>query len=54
MSKLCYKTIINNLLKKAIDQYIQNTIQIFQIWHNLSSELTSILAMQKQQTDRPN
>jgi hypothetical protein len=32
---------INNLLKKAIDQYIQDTIQVFQIWHNLCSELTS-------------
>ena len=44
---------INNLLKKAIDQYIQDTIQVFHIWHNLSSELTSILAIQKQTTNRP-
>ena len=36
---------INNLLKKAIDQYIQGTIQVhfvFQVWHNLCSELTSM------------
>ena len=33
---------INNLFKKAIDQYIQDTIQVFQIWHNLCSELTSM------------
>ena len=32
---------------QAIDQYIQDTIQVFQIWHNLCSELTSILAIQK-------
>ena len=38
---------INNLLKKAIDQYIHDTIQVFQIWHNLCAELTSILAIQK-------
>ena len=44
---------INNLLQKAIDQYIQDTIQVFQIWHNLCSELTSILAIQKQPTNRP-
>ena len=37
---------INNLLKKAIYQYIQDTIQVFQISHNLCSELTSILAIQ--------
>jgi hypothetical protein len=28
---------INNLLKKGIYQYIQDTIQLFQIWHNLCS-----------------
>ena len=39
------------ILKKAIDQYIHDTI--FQIWHNLCSELTSILAIQKQPTNRP-
>ena len=44
---------INNLLKKGIYQYIQDTIQLFQIWHNLCSELTSILAIQKQPTNRP-
>ena len=33
---------INNLFKKAIDQYIQDTIQVIQIWHNLCSELTSL------------
>jgi hypothetical protein len=27
------KTKFNNLLKKAIDQYIQGMIQVFQIWH---------------------
>ena len=32
----------NNLFKKAIDQYIQDAIQVFQIWHNLYSELTSM------------
>jgi hypothetical protein len=47
------KKIINRFLKKAIDQYIQDTIQVFQIWHNLCSELTSILAIQKQPTNRP-
>ena len=26
---------INNLFKKEIDHYIQDTIQVFQIWHNL-------------------
>jgi hypothetical protein len=41
------------MLKKAIDQYIQDTIQVFQIWHNLCSELMSILAIQKQPTNRP-
>jgi hypothetical protein len=30
--------------------YGQDTIQLFQIWHNLCSELTSILAIQKQPT----
>ena len=44
---------MNNLFIKPIDQYIQDTIQVFQIWHNLSSELTSILAIQKQTTNRP-
>jgi len=44
---------INHLRIKAIDQYIQDTIQVFQIWHNLCSELTSILAIQKQPTNRP-
>jgi hypothetical protein len=44
---------INNLLKKAIYQYIQDTIQVFQISHNLCSELTSILAIQEQPTNRP-
>jgi hypothetical protein len=45
---------INNLLKKkAIDQYIQDTIQVFEFWHNLCSELTSILAIKKQPTNRP-
>jgi uncharacterized membrane protein len=29
-------------LKKAIDQYIQDTIQVCQIWHNLCSERTSM------------
>ena len=28
--------------KKAIDQYIQDTIQVFEFWHNLCSELTSM------------
>ena len=32
---------INNLPKKAIIQYIQDTTQVFQTWHNLCSELTS-------------
>jgi hypothetical protein len=41
------------LKKKAIDQYIQDTIQVFQILHNLCVELTSILAIQKQPTNRP-
>jgi hypothetical protein len=44
---------INNLLKKEIYQYIQDTIQVFQISHNLCSELTSILAIQEQPTNRP-
>jgi hypothetical protein len=33
---------INNLFKEAIDQYIQDTRQVFQVWHNLCSELTSM------------
>ena len=41
------------MFKKAIDQYIQDTIQVFQVWHNLCAELTSILAIQKQPTNRP-
>ena len=44
---------INNSLKKTIDQYMHDTIQVFQIWHNLCSELMSILAIQKQPTNRP-
>ena len=44
---------INNLLKKEIYQYIQDTIQVFQISHNLCSELTSILSIQEQPTNRP-
>jgi hypothetical protein len=28
--------------KEAIDQYIQDTSQVFQVWHNLCSELTSM------------
>jgi hypothetical protein len=32
---------------------IQDTIQVFQIWHNLCSELASILSIQKQPTKRP-
>ena len=45
---------MNNLFIKPIDQYIQvYTIQVFHIWHNLSSELTSILAIQKQTTNQP-
>jgi hypothetical protein len=34
---------MNNLHKNAIDQYIEDTIQVFQIWHNLCSELTSMV-----------
>ena len=30
------------MFKKAIDQYIQDTIQVFQVWHNLCSEMTSM------------
>jgi len=41
------------LLKKAIDQYIHDTIQVFQIWHDLRSEMRNILAIQKQPTNRP-
>jgi hypothetical protein len=44
---------MNNLFIKPIDQYIQDKIQVFHIWHNLSSELTSILAIQKQTTNQP-
>ena len=40
-SKRCLKH-INNLFKKAIDQYIQDMRQLFQAWHNLCSELTSM------------
>ena len=29
---------------QAIDQYLQDVIQVFQIWHKLCSELTSITA----------
>jgi hypothetical protein len=36
------KNISTICLKKAIDQYIQDTIQVFQIWHNLCSELSSM------------
>jgi hypothetical protein len=32
----------NNLFKEAIDQYIQDMRQGFQVWHNLCSELTSM------------
>ena len=46
------KKISTICLKKAIDQYIQDTIQVFQISHNLCSELTSILAIQEQPTNR--
>jgi hypothetical protein len=31
---------------------MQDTTQVFQIWHNLCSEMTSILAIQKQPTNR--
>jgi hypothetical protein len=30
------------MFKEAIDQYIQDMRQVFQVWHNLCSELTSI------------
>ena len=30
------------MLEKAIDQNIQDTIQVFQVWHNLCLELTSM------------
>jgi hypothetical protein len=30
------------LFKETIDQYIQDTRQVFQVWHNLYSELTSM------------
>ena len=42
MVSFAKKKNINNLFKKAIDQYLQVTIQVFQIWHNLCSELTSM------------
>ena len=42
------------MLKKAIDQYIQDTIQVFQIWHNLCELLKCILAIQKQLTANNN
>jgi hypothetical protein len=35
-----------NLFKEAIDQYIQDTRQVFQVWHNLCSELTSMWTFQ--------
>jgi hypothetical protein len=41
-STICLKKNINNLLKKAKDQYIQGMIKEFQIWHNLCSEQTSM------------
>ena len=46
---------INNLLKKAINQYLQDTIQVFQIWHNMfkTEILKCILAIQRQLTNRP-
>jgi hypothetical protein len=37
-SKRCEK----KLFKEAIDQYIQDMRQLFQVWHNLCSELTSM------------
>jgi hypothetical protein len=40
-NKRCEKN-INNVFKEEIDQYIQNTRQVFQVWHNLCSELTSM------------
>ena len=53
-----FKKNINNLLKKAIDKYIQDTIQVFQIWHNKYSErvrqlLKCIPGIEKQLTNRP-
>ena len=33
MKGIFVKKNINNLFKKAIDQYIQGMIQVFQIWH---------------------
>ena len=43
---------INNLFKKAIDQYmyIQDTIQVFQIWHNLCELLKCMLATTNEPT----
>jgi hypothetical protein len=41
------KKISTICLKKATDQYIQDTIQVFKFWHNLCSELTNILPIQK-------
>jgi hypothetical protein len=33
---------ISSEFKEAIDQYIQDTSEVFQVWHNLCSELTSM------------
>jgi hypothetical protein len=45
---------ITNLLKKSNwSIYIQDTIQVDEFWHNVCSELTNILAIQKQPTNRP-
>jgi len=41
-SKLRLKKNINSLFKYVIDQYIQGTIQVFQIWRNLCSEWTNM------------
>jgi hypothetical protein len=46
-SKLFKKKISTICLKKQLIKYIHDTIHIFQIWHNLCAELTSILAIQK-------
>ena len=40
-------------LSSLLSDCIQDTIQVDEVWHNLCSELTSILAMQKQPTNRP-
>ena len=40
-SKRC-KTNISNLFKEAMDQYIQDPRQVFQVWHSLCSELMSM------------